>query len=74
MNFTRGGSILLLDDVLSELDRDKRARLMEFLRGVSSQIFLTSTEFEESLRGLRIPQAQTQQGSCGANRRVVCDR
>ncbi len=36
--------ILLLDDVLSELDLRKRANLIEFLKGVSSQIFITTTE------------------------------
>lgn len=36
--------ILLLDDVLSELDLQKRANLIEFLKGVNSQIFITTTE------------------------------
>jgi len=35
---------LFLDDVLSELDARKRDRLVEFLREVPSQIFLTATE------------------------------
>ena len=38
--------ILLLDDVLSELDREKRFHLIQFLRNINSQIFLTSTELE----------------------------
>ena len=36
--------ILILDDVLSELDQDKRLALVDFLRDFSSQIFLTSTD------------------------------
>lgn len=35
---------LFLDDVLSELDAQKRDRLVEFLREIPSQIFLTTTE------------------------------
>lgn len=35
---------LFLDDVLSELDSQKRDRLVEFLREIPSQIFLTATE------------------------------
>lgn len=36
--------LLLLDDVLSELDQEKRTRLIEFLKGIDSQIFLTTTD------------------------------
>ncbi len=36
--------ILLLDDVLSELDAERRANLIEFLKGINSQIFLTTTD------------------------------
>jgi DNA replication and repair protein RecF len=36
--------ILLLDDVLSELDHLKRANLVEFLKRVQSQIFITTTD------------------------------
>ncbi len=35
---------LLLDDVLSELDPEKRARLVAFLKQIKPQIFLTSTD------------------------------
>ncbi len=35
---------LFLDDVLSELDSQKRDRLVEFLREIPSQIFLTTTD------------------------------
>lgn len=35
---------LLLDDVLSELDPDRRKNLIEFLRQIRSQILLTTTE------------------------------
>lgn len=38
--------ILLLDDVLSELDSDKRFRLVEFLEKLKTQIFITSTEID----------------------------
>lgn len=36
--------VLLLDDVLSEIDEQKRAKLMEYLETLDAQIFLTSTE------------------------------
>lgn len=36
--------VLLLDDVLSELDFDKRANLVEFLKRINTQIFITTTE------------------------------
>lgn len=36
--------ILLLDDVLSELDYEKRTYLIEFLNGIESQIFITTTD------------------------------
>lgn len=36
--------ILLLDDVLSELDEEKRVTLIHFLANIKSQIFITSTE------------------------------
>lgn len=36
--------ILLLDDVLSELDQEKRERLLEFLKVFKTQIFITTTE------------------------------
>ncbi len=39
--------ILLLDDVLSELDSEKRFRLVEFLVQLKTQIFITSTEMNE---------------------------
>ncbi|MBL7544600.1 MAG: DNA replication and repair protein RecF [Bdellovibrionaceae bacterium] len=38
--------ILLLDDVLSELDYEKRFRLVEFLENLKTQIFITSTEID----------------------------
>lgn len=41
--------ILLLDDVLSELDIEKRERLLTFLKSFKTQIFITTTElFEEN--------------------------
>jgi DNA replication and repair protein RecF len=36
--------LLLLDDVLSELDKEKREKLLEILSLVQAQIFLTSTD------------------------------
>ncbi len=36
--------VLLLDDVLSELDFDKRANLIDFLKRINTQIFITTTE------------------------------
>ncbi len=41
--------ILLLDDVLSELDEEKRERLLTFLKSFKTQIFVTTTElFKEN--------------------------
>ena len=36
--------ILLLDDVMSELDADKRMRLMEYLEGINAQVLITATD------------------------------
>jgi DNA replication and repair protein RecF len=36
--------ILLLDDVLSELDSEKQEYFMQFLNGIQTQVFLTSTD------------------------------
>jgi DNA replication and repair protein RecF len=36
--------ILLLDDVLSELDKEKRSYIVEFVNNINAQIFITSTE------------------------------
>lgn len=40
--------ILILDDVLSELDKEKRGYLIEFLNRNKAQTFLTTTDFEKS--------------------------
>jgi DNA replication and repair protein RecF len=40
---------LLLDDVLSELDPDRRTNLVRFLKVIPSQIFLTTTDISFSL-------------------------
>lgn len=37
--------LLLLDDVLSELDIEKRGSLVAFLKTIRSQIFITTTDF-----------------------------
>jgi DNA replication and repair protein RecF len=36
--------LLLLDDVLSELDADKKSALISFLTTIDSQIFITTTD------------------------------
>ena len=36
--------ILLLDDVMSELDADKRSRLMEYLEQTNAQVLITATD------------------------------
>ena len=41
--------IILLDDVISELDRYRRAALFKLLQGLSRQILITATEAENSL-------------------------
>jgi DNA replication and repair protein RecF len=38
--------VLLLDDVFSDLDFSRRARLMEFALAEGGQVFLTCTEAE----------------------------
>lgn len=38
--------IMILDDVFSELDRDKRKYLINFLKQSEAQAFLTTTDFE----------------------------
>lgn len=40
--------VLILDDVLSELDFDKRSALITFLSGVGTQIFISTTEMNLS--------------------------
>ena len=39
--------ILLLDDVMSELDKDKRLKLIEFINNFKSQIFVTTTDLSD---------------------------
>jgi DNA replication and repair protein RecF len=41
--------LLLLDDVSSELDRERNRRLMGFLDGVGGQVFITTTHLEHIL-------------------------
>ena len=40
--------ILLLDDVLSELDENKRLNLMKFLGEISAQVLITATDLSKS--------------------------
>lgn len=40
--------VLMLDDVLSELDSEKRLALISFLQGIQSQIFITTTDLNLS--------------------------
>ena len=46
--------ILLLDDVLSELDRQKCTYFLDFLKSHCMQTFITSTEFLEDFKHLKI--------------------
>ncbi|MDZ4661943.1 MAG: DNA replication/repair protein RecF [Pseudomonadota bacterium] len=39
--------VLLLDDVMSELDKDKRLKLIEFINNFKSQIFVTTTDLSD---------------------------
>ncbi|MCP4678368.1 MAG: DNA replication/repair protein RecF [Deltaproteobacteria bacterium] len=41
--------ILLLDDISSELDRERNRQLFEFLGGVGGQVFITTTHFDHIL-------------------------
>ncbi len=41
--------VLLLDDISSELDRDRNRQLFEFLGGVGGQVFITTTHFDHIL-------------------------
>jgi DNA replication and repair protein RecF len=41
--------ILLLDDVSSELDRERNQQLFAFLRGAGGQVFITTTHVEHIL-------------------------
>ena len=38
--------VLMLDDVLSELDQEKRQSLITFLHGIQAQTFITSTDLQ----------------------------
>lgn len=42
--------ILLLDDVMSELDVKRRLKLVDFLKGIKSQIIITTTESSQSIK------------------------
>jgi len=42
--------VLLLDDVLSELDLEKRQKLVEFLSTFETQIFITTTDFIDDVK------------------------
>ncbi|MCK6599289.1 MAG: DNA replication and repair protein RecF, partial [Bdellovibrionaceae bacterium] len=41
--------VLMLDDVLSELDNEKKKRLISFLEKINTQIFITATELDDGL-------------------------
>lgn len=62
--------VLMLDDVLSELDRQKREKLVNFLAKVDTQIFITTTDFglPDSLKTEELTVFQVKQG------RVTSDR
>lgn len=57
--------LLLLDDVLSELDSERRSHLVSYLQDLKSQIFLTSTEpdFARDLKKPELKLFKIQQGS-----------
>ena len=44
--FTNNYPILLLDDVLSELDKDRQNSLLEYIKN-KTQTFITSTDINE---------------------------
>jgi len=50
--------LLLLDDVLSEFDEQKRRFLLEFLRNNEAQTFLTTTDQTHFLKGCRVFQVK----------------
>ena len=56
--------LLLLDDVLSELDSERRSHLVSYLQDLKSQIFLTSTEpdFARDLKKPELKLFKIQQG------------
>ena len=41
--------ILLLDDISSELDRERNRELFRFLAGVGGQVFITTTHLDHIL-------------------------
>jgi DNA replication and repair protein RecF len=55
--------ILILDDVLSEFDREKRSFLIQFLNKNEAQTFLTTTEIDEELSHLDISVLSVKNGS-----------
>ena len=42
--------LLLLDDVLSELDLEKQVHLLEYLKGLATQILITTTDLTTILQ------------------------
>lgn len=58
---------LLLDDVLSELDPVRRSNLVEFLRDIPAQIFLTTTDlsFSMDFGDRRLTVYQVENGKAG---------
>lgn len=55
--------ILILDDVLSEFDREKRSFLIQFLNKNEAQTFLTTTEIDDELSHLDISVLNVKDGS-----------
>jgi DNA replication and repair protein RecF len=49
--------VLLLDDVKSELDKDRVRYLFDFLNRIPAQIFVTATSFEELAGEVTRPRA-----------------
>ena len=53
---TGENAVLLLDDVLSELDKDRQRYLIEAMKDV--QVFVTATEVDEDLKN-KLPKGNT---------------
>lgn len=63
--------LLLLDDVLSELDQQKRAKLIEYLNSLDAQIFITTTDLEMSFERQDIKVFEIQNGVVAQQKKGV---
>ena len=64
--------VLLLDDVLSELDAEKRDSLIRFLSEINTQIFITTTDFTlpDSLKSEDCTVISVREGKIGSSVRA----